>query len=89
MKTLHQTMRSTVKGIRSRSVFELSAQELAERLRPTADAVVRETFQRNGYLTYYDDTICPDTSYMVHEYRDRKELVQIDEQGKANFVKYL
>ncbi|HEY9002085.1 MAG TPA: hypothetical protein VIM89_12080 [Mucilaginibacter sp.] len=89
MTTLQQTMRTTVKDTRSKSVFELSADELADRLRPTADAVKRETFKRDGYLTYFDKVVCPDTSYMVHEYRDRKELVQIDDKGVSHLVKIL
>jgi hypothetical protein len=89
MTTLPQIMRSTVKDVRSKSIFELSAQELSDRLRPTADAVKRETFNRNGYLTYFDKSVCPDTSYMVHEYRDRKELVQIDDKGAAHLIKIL
>lgn len=89
MTTLQHTMRSTVKDNRSKSVFELSAEELSERLRPTADAVKRETFKRNGYLTYFDKAVCPDTDYMVHEYRDRKELVRIDSKGTAHLVKIL
>lgn len=89
MYTQQHPMRTTAKDIRSKSVFELSAEELSERLKPTADAVKRETFARNGYLTYFDHAICPDTSYMVHEYRDKKELVQIDDKGKAHFIKTL
>ena len=82
-------MRSTVKDVRSKSIFELSAQEVADRLRPTADAVMLETFNRNGYLTYFDNAVCPGTSYMLHEYCDRKELVRIDDQGKAYLIKIL
>jgi glycine/serine hydroxymethyltransferase len=89
MTTLQQIMRSTVKDVRSKSVFELSAQELADRLRPTADAVMSETFNRNGYLTYFDKVVCPDASYMVHEYQNRKELVRIDYKGTAHLIKIL
>lgn len=77
------------KDLRSKSVFELSADELAERLRHTADRAKRETFERNGYITYFDKTICPDTSHMVHEYRERKELVWVDNEGVAHFLKTL
>lgn len=82
-------MRTLSKDIRYKSVFELSAEELNERLRSTADAVKRETFERNGYLTYFDKDVCPDTDHMVHEYRDRKELVRIDSEGVAHLVKFL
>jgi len=89
MNTLQQLMRTTAKDIRSKSVFELSAEELAERLRPTAEAVKHEKWEQNGYLTYFDETVCPDDTHMVHEYRDRRELVQIDKDGTAHLVKLL
>lgn len=89
MTTLQRTMRTLSKDIRYKSVFELSAEELTERLRSTADALRLETFRRNGYITYYDQQVCPDTTYVVREYKDRKELVQVDNEGTARFVKTL
>lgn len=77
------------KDIRSKSVFELSAEELTERLRATAESVRQDTFRRNGYIAYYDQKVCPDTSYVVREYRDRKELVRVDSEGIGHFVKIL
>ncbi|GGB29491.1 MULTISPECIES: hypothetical protein [Mucilaginibacter] len=50
---------------------------------------MRETFNRNSYLTYFDKAVCPDTGYMIHEYRDRKEQVQIDDKGTAHLIKIL
>lgn len=77
------------KDIRSKSVFELSADELTERLRATAESVREDAFRRNSYITYYDRNVCPDTSYVVREYRDRKELVWVDGEGTGHFVKTL
>lgn len=70
-------------------VFELSPEELSERLRPTAEAVRRETFAKGGYLTYYNASLCPTTSHAIHEYADRKELMWMDDDYQEHFVKIL
>ena len=89
MRTQHQSMSSsTTKDLRSISIFELSDEELRERLRPTSERIKQEAFAKNSYLTYYDKALCPDTTYAIHEYRDRKELVKL-ENGKAHLVKLL
>jgi len=80
---------TTIKDLRSIPIFQLSDEELRERLRPAYEAIKQEKFAKGGYLTYYDPSVCPTNLYMVHEYRDRKELVKLDENGKAHFVKTL
>ncbi|MBS7565638.1 hypothetical protein KHS38_14600 [Mucilaginibacter sp. Bleaf8] len=90
MKTLTNYMRTpATDNLRSKSIFELSDEELRERLRPTAEQVTQEIWAKNGYITYYDPAICPDTLHMIHEYRDRKELVRIDPSGTVHLVKIL
>ena len=89
MKTLYQSMNNTAaKDLHSVSIFDLSEEELLERLRPTSEKIKQEAFAKNSYLTYYDPLVCPDTSYAIHEYRDRRELVKL-ENGKALLVKIL
>ncbi|HZY39377.1 MAG TPA: hypothetical protein VFE53_22130 [Mucilaginibacter sp.] len=89
MRTQYQSMSSsTTKDLRSISIFELSDEELRERLRPTSERIKQEAFAKNSYLTYYDPLVCPTTAHAVHEYRDRKELVKL-ENGKAHLVKIL
>lgn len=89
MRTLYQSMStSTTRDLRSIPIFELSDEELRERLRPTSEKIKQEAFAKNSYLTYYDPLVCPDTSYSIHEYRDRRELVKL-ENGKAHLVKIL
>jgi len=78
---------STVRDIFSISIFELTEEEFRERLRPTAEAVIKEKFAKGGYFTYYDPAVCPTSAHTVHEYRDRKELVWIDHNWKEHFVK--
>ena len=89
MRTLYQSMSSTTASdLYSVSIFDLSEEELRERLRPTSEKIKQEAFAKNSYLTYYDPLLCPDTTYAVYEYRDRRELVKL-ENGKAHLVKIL
>ena len=90
MRTQHQSMSSTTtKDLRSVPIFELSDEELRERLRPAYEKIKQEAFAKNSYLTYYDPLICPTRAHAVHEYRDRKELMWMDDNGKEHFVKTL
>jgi hypothetical protein len=90
MRTLHQTMGSTTTShLNSVSIFDLSQDELRERLRSTSEKIKQEAFAKNSYLPYYDPLFCPTTAHTVHEYRDRKELIWVDNTGKEHFVKTL
>jgi len=90
MRTQLHTMSSTTTShLRSVSIFDLSQDELQERLRPTAEKIKQEAFAKNSYLPYYDPLVCPTTAHAVHEYRDRKELIWVDNTGKEHFVKTL
>jgi len=90
MRTFHQTMsNSSAINLRLKPIFELSDEELRERLRPTYEAMKKEKFAKGGYLTYYDPSICPTNTHAVHEYSDRKELVKLDIDGNVQFVKNL
>ena len=89
MRTLQQTMRSTTKKIpQSLPAIGLTTEELRERLRPIAQQAKENTWAKNSYSTYYDRALCPDTTFAIHEYRDRKELVKL-EKGKFHLVKIL
>ncbi len=86
----HQSMSSpTTSHLNSVSIFELSDEELTERLRPAYEAMKQKKFAKGGYLTYYDPLVCPTSAHTVHEYRDRKELMWMDHNGKEHFVKTL
>ncbi|WP_299286917.1 hypothetical protein [uncultured Mucilaginibacter sp.] len=90
MSTTHQMMSSTTTNdLRSASIFELSNEELRERLRPAYEKIKQEAFAKHSYLTYYDPLVCPTVAHAVHEYRDRKELMWMDQTGKEQFVKIL
>jgi len=73
---------------REKLVFELSAEELTERLRPTAEKLMKEAWAKGSYITYYSEELCPDTDHMIHEYADRKELVKIMEDG-SQFIRLI
>ncbi|MDO3628158.1 hypothetical protein Q3A68_18265 [Mucilaginibacter sp. BT774] len=80
---------STLKDLRSVPIFELSDEQLRERLRPAYEKIKQEAFAKNSYLTYFDPLVCPTNAHAVHEYRDRKELIWMDHTGKEHFVKTL
>jgi len=89
MRTIHHPMSSSTTHVHSVSIFDLSQEELRERLLPTSEKIKQEKFAKGGYFTYYDRSICPTTAHAIHEYRDRKELMRIDDYGKEHFVKTL
>ena len=70
------TTTAVIEPIR-KSVFEMSAEELSERLRPTAEMLTQEAWDNNSYIVYFDEKLCPADDIMVHEYRDHKELVRV------------
>lgn len=83
-------MRSTAKdNLRFKSIFDLSNEELRERLRPTGEATVQKIWSQNGYFTYYDPALCPSSNYLIHEYKDRMELVRVDLDGSVHLIKTL
>jgi hypothetical protein len=73
--------------MRLKPISALSDEELQERVCPAYEAIRKEKFSKGGYLTYYDAEFCPANGHMIHEYHDRKELVKLDHNGKAHFVK--
>ncbi|MGZ3752677.1 MAG: hypothetical protein ACXVB0_03480 [Mucilaginibacter sp.] len=89
MRTLYPTMRSTsTKDSRSIPAIDLTTEQLRERLRPIAEKAKENAWAKNSYAAYYDKALCPDPTYAIHEYRDRKELVKL-ENGKAHLIKIL
>ena len=90
MRAFHQTMtRTTEIDLRLKPIFQLSDEELQERLRPTYEAMKQAAFGKGSYITYYDALACPTTSHAVHEYSDRKELMWIDNNYEEHFIKTL
>lgn len=90
MRTFHQAMSAvTAKDLRTMPIFDLSDEQLRERLRPAYEAMKQEAFAKGNYITYSDPSVCPTDSHMVHEYRDRKELIWMDDNYQEHFVKNL
>ena len=82
MKTLLE------KPVSEKSIFDMTEAELQERIKPTADKARQAAFDKNTYLTYVDEELCPEGT-MIREYKDRKELVRFGEQGEAIIVRNL
>jgi hypothetical protein len=89
MRTVNYTMATAPVKSSRKSVFEMSAEELRERVAPVAERIKKEAWAKNSYVTYFDEKLCPSTVFMVHEYSDRKELVRIKPNGETQFIKTL
>ena len=90
MRTFHQAMSIlTANDLLSMPIFELSDEQLRERLRPAYEAMKQQAFAKGSYITYSDPSVCPTTSHMVHEYSDRKELIWMDDHYQEHFIKIL
>ncbi|WP_454802940.1 hypothetical protein [Mucilaginibacter phyllosphaerae] len=70
-------------------IFDLSQAELKELLQPVAEEVLQKKWAKDGYITYHDDALCEGPDIMIHEYKDRLELVRIVENGKATLLNLL
>lgn len=66
----------------------MTQEEIWEHIRPTAEAAIKAAFDKNSYITYVDEELCPEGT-MIREYKDRKELVGFDEAGKFYVIKLL
>nr|WP_294790080.1 hypothetical protein [uncultured Mucilaginibacter sp.] len=55
----------------------MSSEEFTDRLSPTAERLTKEAWDNNSYIVYFDEKLCPADDIMIHEYRDRKELVRV------------
>jgi len=79
----------TATDLDSMSIFDLSEEQLRERLRPAYEAMKQKAFAKGNYITYHDPSVCPSTSHFVHEYSNRKELIWMDDNYQEHFVKNL
>ena len=79
----------TATDLDSMSIFDLSEEQLRERLRPAYEAMKQKAFAKGNYITYHDPSVCPTSSHFVHEYSDRKELIWMDDNYQEHFVKIL
>jgi hypothetical protein len=75
--TINELMRTKAYQPERKSIFEMSSEELTNRLSPTAERLTKEAWDNNSYIVYFDEKLCPADDIMIHEYRDRKELVRV------------
>jgi hypothetical protein len=82
--------RMTDMDTNNKSKFDLSAQELEQKLSQKTDLVNKEALDQGLYISYRDHH-CVNPDQFVHEYKDgRKELIRINSQtGKEEFLKNL
>ena len=81
-------MKTTIEQtVSKKSIFDMTASEIKEHIRPTAEKAIQHAFDKDSYITYFDEAVCSD-GMLIREYRDHKELV-IFKDGKATFVRNL
>ncbi|MBS1527597.1 MAG: hypothetical protein JST19_18255 [Bacteroidetes bacterium] len=73
---------------KDQSVFDLSANQLKEKLRPTVNKLRKEAWDKGSYISYVQTDPSIEATF-VHQYKDgKKEYVDIDtETGKTVLVK--
>lgn len=83
-------MKSTLeKPLQRKTISEMTPEELREAIRPTAEQLIQDTWDKGTYFSYYDEALCPDEETVIHEYKDRKELMRFDEQGNTTLIRIL
>ena len=70
----------------AKSIFQMTNSELHQALLPVAEAIRKRAWKKNGYISYYDEALCPDTDFLVREYSDKKELIRLNDKGEAEVV---
>lgn len=73
----------------AKSIFKMSVTELQQATTQAADAVKKRAWNKGGYISYFEQSSCPDSNFMVREYQNRKELVRLNDQGEATFIRVL
>lgn len=73
----------------TKSIFEMDEFELQQATRPAEETIRKQAWDKGGYISYYDDSVCPGVNYVIREYRDHKELVRLKEAGDADVIKIL
>lgn len=73
----------------TKSIFEMTGAELQQAVQPAAAIIRKRAWDKGGYISYFDETLCPDTDHVIREYQDRKELIRLNETGSAELIKIL
>ena len=73
----------------TKSIFEMDDSELQQATKPAAEIIRKRAWDKGGYISYYDDSVCPGIDHVIREYRDHKELVRLNEAGDADVIKLL
>jgi len=73
----------------TKSIFEMTDSELQQTLGSAAETIRKRAWDKVGCISYYDADICPGIDYIVREYRDRKELIRLNEAGGSELIRTL
>lgn len=73
----------------AKSIFQMTNSELHQALLPAADVIRKRAWKKNGYISYYDEALCPGGDFLVREYSDKKELVRLNDKGVAEVIRTL
>ena len=71
-----------------KSVFEMTPEEIRERLKPVAIKARRDALDEGSWFSYRNE-LCIEDDMFIHEFKDgRKELIRLgDETGKFKVLK--
>ncbi len=72
-----------------KTIFEMTQAELREAIRPTAEKVKQDAWEKDTYISYYNEALCPGDDTVIHEYKDRKELMRFDKEGNTTLIRIL
>lgn len=72
---------------RHKQLSELTEDEIQARSEKTMRAIEQKAWAMDSYISYDDDVLCPDCHHTIHEYKDRKELIFMDDDYKQHLVK--
>lgn len=70
----------------AKSIFQMTNSELHQALLPAAETIKKRAWNKNGYISYYDEALCPGIDFLVREYSDKKALVRLNDKGEAEFI---
>jgi hypothetical protein len=77
------------KPLQEKNIFEMTLAELRQRIKPTAEKLIQEAWDKNTFISYYDEALCPGDDTLIHEYKDRKELVRVNDEGNTELIRIL
>jgi len=63
----------------------MTQDELDEHLRPAMEKAVADAFAKNLYVSYHDER-CPSPAHFIHEYKDGKQFLILQDEYKMKYT---